>query len=132
MAADLTRGRCQTHRHGEPSKLRGGVGGGGKALKRYGPIRLVVVIIAAVIAIAAGGGDDDETTRTTTGTTTGDNSDLPLTFQEAEDAGIEGDIEWGEGCDTERGRVAVPLRTRRPASSRGTRPRQRRRHRAKA
>ena len=32
----------------------------------------------------------------------------PLTFSQAAAAGIEGDIEWGERCDTERGRLAFP------------------------
>ena len=58
---------------------------GGKALKRYGPILLVVVIIGAVIAIASSGGDDDDDDGTTT--TTGDNSDLPMTYEEAVAAG---------------------------------------------
>src|SRR4026207_2420678 len=83
-----------------------GAGGAGKALKRYGPILLVVVIIAAVIAVAAGGNDDDDAT---TDTTTGDNSDLPQTYQEALDAGTEGDTDWGDTCDTELGTVKVPI-----------------------
>lgn len=32
--------------------------------------------------------------------------DDPLTFSAAADAGIE--VDWGERCDTERGRIAVP------------------------
>jgi hypothetical protein len=82
-------------------------GGASQALKRYGPILLVIVLIGVVIAIASGGGDDDEGGGTTT--TTGDNSDLPLTYQEAQAAGTEGDIDWGDGCDTERGRLKIPL-----------------------
>ncbi len=67
----------------------------------------MVVIIGAVIAIASGGGDDDDDD--TTDDPTGDNSDLPMTYEEAVAAGTEGDIEWGEGCDTELGLVAVPI-----------------------
>ena len=85
----------------------GASGGGAKALKRYGPILLVVVVIAAVIAFASSGGDDDDDA--TTGTTTADNSDLPMTYEEAVAAGTEGDIEWGEGCDTELGLLKVPV-----------------------
>ncbi|MET0903364.1 MAG: hypothetical protein ABWZ52_08995 [Acidimicrobiales bacterium] len=85
----------------------GSSGGGAKALKRYGPILLVVVIIGAVIAIASGGGDDDDDETTTA--PSGDNSDLPITYEEAVAEGTEGDIEWGEGCDTELGRVKVPI-----------------------
>jgi hypothetical protein len=86
----------------------GASGGGAKALKRYGPILLVVVVIAAVIAFASSGGDDDDDDDTT-GTTTADNSDLPMTYEEAVAAGTEGDIEWGEGCDTELGLLKVPV-----------------------
>jgi hypothetical protein len=82
-------------------------GGGGKALRRYGPILIVVVLIAGVIAIASRGGDDESGDATTT--TTADNSDLPLTYEEAVAAGTEGDIEWGEGCDTELGLLKVPV-----------------------
>src|SRR5262245_7062502 len=85
----------------------GSSGGGGKALRRYGPILLVVVIIGAVIAIASGGGDDDD--GDSTNTATGDNSDLPITYEEAVAAGTEGDIDWGDGCDTELGFVKVPI-----------------------
>ena len=49
------------------------------------------------------------TTSDGTTTTTGDNSDLPITYDEAVAAGTEGDIEWGEGCDTELGRVKIPI-----------------------
>lgn len=91
--------------------------GSSKALKRYGPIAAVLVLVVGVIALTGGGGDDDggggddvETDGTTDG---GEASGLPLTFQEAEAEGID-DIDWGEGCDTERGRVAVPLRNAAP------------------
>ena len=85
----------------------GSSGGGAKALKRYGPILLVVVIIGVVIAIAGSGGDDESDDATETNT--GDNSDLPMTYEEALAEGTEGDIEWGDGCDTELGLVKVPI-----------------------
>src|SRR5436190_191593 len=93
---------------GNGSSGGGSSGGGSKALKRYGPIVLVLVIIAAVIAIASGG-DDDKTSNDATGTTNADNSDLPITYPEAVEAGTEGDIDWGEQCDTELGLVKVPI-----------------------
>ena len=49
------------------------------------------------------------TTTTTTTAPSGDNSDLPMTYEEAVAEGTEGDIEWGEGCDTELGLVEVPI-----------------------
>jgi len=79
--------------------------GAGRALRRYGPIALVVVI-------ASGGGDDDGGGQVRT-TSEGDNS-LPLTFQEAQAQGIEGDIGWGPDCDTETGRLKVPINNRFP------------------
>lgn len=86
-------------------------GGAGQVLKRYGPILLVVVLIGVVIAIA--GGDDDDGGGGTT-TTSGDNSDLPMTYQEAQAAGTEGDIDWGDGCDTELGTLKIPIASAAP------------------
>jgi len=83
------------------------------ALKRYGPIAVVLAVVIGAIVLF-GGGDDEETAG---GTSDGadqpaEDSGLPLTFQEAEEAGE--DIDWGEGCDTDRGRVAVPLNNAAP------------------
>ena len=63
------------------------------------------------------------TTTSATGTDTSADSasDLPLTYQEAKDKGTEGDIDWGDTCDTETGRVKIPVHNAyRRASSRGT------------
>ncbi len=95
----------------------GSAGGGGSSgsrlLKRYGPIALVVIIIAGVIAVVSivNGGDDDDSGVSAGASTTvaGANSDLPLTFQEAKAQGKEGDINWGDGCNTETGRVKIPV-----------------------
>lgn len=87
--------------------------GPSQALRRYGPIAAVLIVVVAAVAIFGGGGGGG-----------GDNADrepsrsaaregLPLTFQEAEEQGIN-DIDWGDGCDTERGRVAIPLRNAAP------------------
>jgi len=57
----------------------------------------------------------DETTAPTDSSaapdsTTGGPAEItfPLSYQEAEAQGIEGDIDWGDRCDTSRGRLAVP------------------------
>lgn len=85
-----------------------------KALKRYGPIAIVAVVVVAVIALAGGGGDDgDDGGGGGGGGDQQATGDLPITFQEAEEQGID-DIDWGEGCDTDRGRVAIPVRNAAP------------------
>lgn len=85
--------------------------GSSTALKRYGPIAAVAaVVVVAIVAFGGGGdGDDDVDTTPDPDRTSG----LPLTFQEAEEQGVD-DIEWGEGCDTDRGRIAIPIRNAAP------------------
>ncbi len=85
--------------------------GSSKALKRYGPIAAVVVVVVGAIALFGGG--DDTVGGGTGPDTTRAQGDLPLTFQEAEAQGID-DIDWGPGCDTDTGRVALPLRNAAP------------------
>jgi hypothetical protein len=85
----------------------GSNGGAGRMLKRYGPIALVVVIIVGVIAFVGSRGDDDDDV-SATGSGDGDSS-LPVTFQEAEADGSVDEIDWGEGCDTELGRLKIPI-----------------------
>jgi hypothetical protein len=81
-----------------------------RALKRYGPIAAVLILVVGVILLVGGGddGDGDDTTEPDART-----SDLPLIFQEAEAQGID-DIDWGEGCDTDIGRVKIPVRNAAP------------------
>jgi hypothetical protein len=115
-----------------------GASGGNKQLKRWGPI----AGIAAVVAIGAGvlvatGGDDEKADDTTTTAavvettappdtggavttevteTTGGTGEItyPLTYSQAVEQGVEGDIDWGDRCDTTTGRLgrARLLRTR--------------------
>ena len=92
--------------------------GSSGALKRYGPVAAVLIVVVGAIVVFGGGGDDDDDVGSGDGDTTateqpGDGSGLPLTFQEAEEQGVD-DIDWGEGCDTDRGRVAVPLNNAAP------------------
>ena len=83
-----------------------------KALKRYGPIAAIVAVIIGAIVIFGGGGDDGGDEEETSGNG-GSSSDLPMTFQEAEDEGVD-DIEWGDACDTDRGRIAIPVNNAAP------------------
>ena len=89
---------------------------GQRALKRYGPLAVVAAVVVGAIALL-GGGDDDEDV---TGGANEEQAAAPvaeqegtlLTFQEAEEQGA--DIDFGEGCDPETGRVAIPLRSAAP------------------
>jgi hypothetical protein len=87
--------------------------GSSKALKRYGPIAAVAIVVVGAIAIFGGGGDDGDDVDTEPDPAQAQEG-LPLTYQEAEEAGTEGDIDWGEGCDTDRGYVAIPIRNAAP------------------
>jgi hypothetical protein len=85
-------------------------GGAGKMLKRYGPIALVVIVIAGIIGFASmSGGDDDDGDDVEAAGGGGDTGDLPMTYQEAEEAGTVDDIEWGDNCDTTTGRLKIPV-----------------------
>lgn len=89
-------------------------------MRRWGPIAAIVVVLAIIVGVVVvGGGDDDdeettaggdtnETTEETTEVTTADGDvTYPLSFRDAEAAGLDG-LEWGERCDTERGQLAIP------------------------
>ena len=83
---------------------------GSKALKRYGPLAVLAILVVGAI-IVFGGGDDDSSDDggSTDETPTADRPEgAPMTFQEAEEEGVD-DIEWGDECDTDRGRLKVPL-----------------------
>jgi len=97
-------------------------GGSGKTLRRYGPIALILVIMIIVgVVIATGGGDDDDdvegtgTSDTTEASSSGGgdgteiNPDIALTYQAAEAAGILDTVEWGDTCDTDTGRLMMPV-----------------------
>ena len=101
-------------------------------MKRWGPIVGVVAVVAVGGGILlATSGDDDKssdgtaaTVEVTTAPTdpvtsdTGSTPDTgsapaaeityPLSYDDAVEQGIEGDVEWGDRCDTTTGRVAVP------------------------
>jgi len=102
-------------------------------MKRWGPIVgvLAVVAIGGGILLATKGDDTKSVDSATTtaavvdstappGTDTPDTGSTPdtsgapaeitypLSYSQAVEQGIEGDVEWGERCDTATGRVAVP------------------------
>lgn len=89
--------------------------GSSGALKRYGPIAVVALVVVGAIVLFGSGDDDKGDTKAGPGSTapSGEQAGLPMTFQEAEAAGVE-DIDWGDGCDLDRGRVAIPLNNAAP------------------
>lgn len=107
----------------QPASDQPGGGGGDSALRRWGPIAAILVVVAVIAALVlAGGGDDDDTDTTASGSAseattdeTDDTTDVttadgdvqfPLSFRQAEEAGLE--VEWDERCDPERGQLAIP------------------------
>lgn len=87
-----------------------GVADRSSALKRWGPLVAIVVVLALVAGLVLlGGGDDEDETATSDATSDGTEPEAPagvLTFEQAEEQGIE--VDWPESCDTERGAAAVP------------------------
>ncbi|MDQ3385976.1 MAG: hypothetical protein M3503_08245 [Actinomycetota bacterium] len=89
-----------------------------RTLKRYGPLAAVGLLVAGAIVVLGGGGDDDADTANTGGgdeqvaAPVAEQEGTLLTFQEAEEQGA--DIDFGESCDPETGRVAIPLRSAAP------------------
>ena len=92
-------------------------GGGSSSMRRWGPIAAIVVVLAIIVAVVAlGGGDDDDTATTEDGGTTDETTEVttadgdvtyPMSFRDAEEAGLD-DLDWGERCDTETGQLAIP------------------------
>ena len=92
-------------------------GGGSSSMRRWGPIAAIVVVLAIIVAVVAmGGGDDDDTATTEDGGTTDETTEVttadgdvtyPMSFRDAEAAGLD-DLDWGERCDTETGQLAIP------------------------
>lgn len=85
-------------------------------LKRWGPVIGIVVVVAIVGAIVVLGGSDD-TTDTASGPGTGATEtsaggevpdSLPITYDEAVEAGTVDDYTWPDNCDTETGRLMMP------------------------
>ena len=119
----------------QPASTSGASGGNNRQLKRWGPIVGVLAVVAIGGGVLLATKDDDSKTvdggtttvaveetappdvttpPTDTGaapdTTTGAPAEItfPLSYPQAVEQGIEGDVDWGARCDTERGRLAVP------------------------
>jgi len=86
-------------------------------MRRWGPI-IAIAVVAAIVAalVVLGGGDDDDEAGDDGGTggeeaTEVTNADgdpvYPFSWADGETSGLD-DLEWGERCDTDRGRLAVP------------------------
>lgn len=97
------------------------------SLQRYGPIGVIVVLLLGVGALVVlGGGDDEETA---TGGNNGEPiaecprpdldvdgepgapppvCDMPITYDEAQEADTVDDYDWGEHCDPETGKLKIP------------------------
>ncbi len=89
--------------------------GSSKALKRYGPLAVVVAVVIGAIVFLGGDDDADSDATTDASTSTDASGEAPfeyLTFQEAEELGD--DIDFGDGCDPDTGRIALPLRNAAP------------------
>ena len=96
----------------EPGSASGSDGdGAGFDLRRWGPligIGVVVAVIAAVAVFSGGddGGEDSEVSDLPSGQALSED-DFARTFADLEEAGI--DVDWPDTCDTDRGRLAMPL-----------------------
>lgn len=102
----------------QPASSTSSGGKNSSALKKWGPIAIIAIVVAVVVIVVAtsGGGDTDDGDAVAPGDTTGSTMapepadgewTYPLSYPAAEEMGIEETIEWGERCDTERGRLAV-------------------------
>ena len=66
-----------------------------------------ITILAKNTSVRYSGPGAPDTGVDTTGAPT-DEITFPLSYSQAVEQGIEGDVEWGERCDTATGRLAVP------------------------
>jgi hypothetical protein len=94
----------------QPSTDRPSGSGAGRQLRRYGPLAAILVVLAVVagVLVFAGGDDDGDDEASTTGEETGGAPEGVLSFQDAEDQGRLDEVTFPDGCDEERGRVAIP------------------------
>lgn len=86
---------------------------GASAVRRYAPLLGIASAIALLSGMFAFVGDDDGAGSRQGGTGTPSTdpigaSDVPVIFDEAEAAGTLDEYEWGDTCDLESGRIAMP------------------------
>ncbi|HEX5097422.1 MAG TPA: hypothetical protein VFX21_15445, partial [Acidimicrobiia bacterium] len=90
-----------------------GTAGRRRGRVRRGPFAVIPIFVVLALALGACTSSDDDDDNAsgddTTTTASGSNSNLPLTYAAAKADGKEGDIEWGDQCDTEIGRLKVPV-----------------------
>lgn len=82
-----------------------------RSLRRWAPLAALAVVGAVAVAVVVtGGSDGDGTTGTSTVTTSGAGTGRfePLSYSAAVAAGTADEIDWGDRCDTDRGRLAYP------------------------
>lgn len=99
-------------------------GSGSSSLRRWGPIVAIIAVVAIIAAVVITGGDDEDpetasssgSTDSASGVDEGATTDVttpegdpiyPLSWSEAEEAGLEG-LDWGERCDESTGQIATP------------------------
>lgn len=79
------------------------------ALVRYAPFIAVAVIIAVVVVIVSVSGGGDSKSKVKTQNTTGSTRAVPITYNEAKEAGTLDKYTWSKNCDTSTGYIAIPI-----------------------
>src|SRR5699024_3846559 len=75
-------------------------------IARFGPLVAVLAALGLVAVIASTGSEGEaDTGASSSGGST--NDQIPITWAEAQESG-DTDLEWGDGCDPETGRVELP------------------------
>ena len=83
-------------------------------VRRYGPIALVLALLVGVGVVATVNGQDGTVTTERNGpsveevSTYADDPRLPVYHSAAAEAGTLDDHDWGDHCDTDLGRLAIP------------------------
>jgi hypothetical protein len=95
----------------QPSTDRpSGSGGSSRQLRRYGPLVAILVVLAVVagVLVFAGGDDDGDDEATGSGEAASGAPEGVLSYEDAEEQGRLDEVTFPDGCDEERGRVAIP------------------------
>lgn len=92
-----------------------------RRLRQWGPIAVLVAVLGVVVAVvlAGGGNGDGEAAEVDTADTSADEGSaqpgapeptgsMPVTYEEAVEAGTVDDYDWGTDCDTETAKIRLP------------------------